>query len=108
MITLLLLLLLLLLLVIALPHCPGVTIRGILLFVEVRMVMPVTLVFERAVTPFLSVVVLMLGAAASFGRVEFVLRGGFLKVIGAQVLLGVIVTMEGLLFSEVIHANQRQ
>lgn len=92
----------------ALPHCPGVAIRGILLSVVVAMVTPVTLVFELAVAPLLPVVVLMLGAVASFGRVELMLRGGFLEVIGAQVLLGVVVPVEGLLFPEVTHANQRQ
>lgn len=82
----------------ALPHCPGVPIRGILLSVVVAMVTAVTLMFELAVAPLLSVMVLMTGAAASFGRVELVLCGGFLEVIGAQVLLGVVVPMEGLLF----------
>lgn len=83
----------------ALPHCPGVAIRGILLSIVVAMVTTVTLVFELAVAPLLSVVVLMVGAAASFGRVELVLCGGFLEVIGAQVLLGVVVPVEGLLLS---------
>lgn len=92
----------------ALPHCPGVAISGILFSVVVAMVTPVTLLFEVAVAPLLSVVVLMLGAAASFGRVELMLRGGFLEVIGAQVLLGVVVPVERLLFPEVKHANQRQ
>lgn len=81
----------------ALPHCPSVAIRGIL-SVVVAKVTTVTLKFELAVAPLLSVVVLMVGAAASFGRVELMLRGGFLEVIGAQVLLGVVVAMEGLLF----------
>lgn len=89
----------------ALPHCPGVAIRGILLSVVVAIVTPVTLVFELAVAPLLSVVVSMLGAAASFGSVELMLSGGFLQVIGAQVLLSVEVPMEGLLFPEVTHAN---
>lgn len=83
----------------ALPHRPGVAIGGILLSVVVAMVTTVTLVFELAVAPLLSVVVLMLGAAAaSFGGVELVLRGGFLEVVGAEVLLGVVVPVEGLLF----------
>lgn len=82
----------------ALPHCPGVAIRGILLSVVVVMVTAVALMFELAVAPLLSVVVLIAGAAAGFGRVELMLRGGFLKVIGAQVLLGVVVPVEGLLF----------
>lgn len=82
----------------ALPHCPRVAIRGILLAVEVAKVTTVTLKFELAVAPLLSVVVLMVRAAASFGRVELMLRGGFLEVIGAQVLLGVVVAVEGLLF----------
>lgn len=92
----------------AFPHCSGVAISGIVFSIVVAMVTPVTLLFEVAVAPLLSVVVLMLGAAASFGRVELMLRGGFLEVIGAQVLLGVVVPVEGLLFPEVTHANQRQ
>lgn len=62
----------------ALPHCPSVPIRGILLSVIVAMVTPVTLLFELAVPPLLSVVVPMVGAAASFSGMQFVLRGGFL------------------------------
>lgn len=82
----------------ALPHCPSVAIRGILLSVVVAMVTTVTLMFELAVAPLLSVVVLMVGAAPRFGRVKLMLRGGFLEVIGTQVLLGVVVPVEGLLF----------
>lgn len=81
----------------ALPHRPGVAIRGILVSIVVAMVTTVTLLLELAVAPLFSVVVPMLGAAACFGRVELVLRGGFLEVIGAQVLLGVVVPVEGLL-----------
>lgn len=82
----------------ALPHCPSVAVRGILLSIIVAMVTAVTLSFELAVTPLFSVVVSMVGAAASFGGVELMLRGGFLEVTGAKVLLGVVVAMEGLLF----------
>lgn len=91
-------LILLMAVVTALPHRPSVAIRGILLSVVVAMVTTVALMFELAVAPLLTVVVLMVGAAASFGRVELVLRGGFLEVISAQVLLGVVVPVEGLLF----------
>lgn len=93
---------------IALPHCPGVAIGGILLSVVVAIVTPVTLLFQMAVAPLLSVVVLPLGTAASFGCMKLMLSGGFLQVIGAQVLLSVEVPVEGLLFPEVTHANQRQ
>lgn len=92
----------------ALPHCPSVAVRRIFLSVIVAMVTTVTLLFELPVAPLLSVVVLMVGAAATFGWVELVMRGGFLEVIGAQVLLGVVVPVEGLLFPEVTHTNQTQ
>lgn len=92
----------------ALPHCPSVAIRGILLSVVVAMVTPVTLLFELAVAPLLPVVVLTLGATTRFGGVELVLRGGFLDIIGAQVLLGVVVHMEALLFPQVEHTRQTQ
>lgn len=82
----------------ALPHRPSVAIRGIFLSVIVAMVMTGALVFELPATPLLSIVVLMVGAAASFGGVELVMCGGFLEVIGAQVLLGIVVPVEGLLF----------
>lgn len=82
----------------ALPHCPSVAIRGILLSVVVAMVTTVTLKFELAVAPLLPVVVPMVGAASSFSGVELVLRGGFLEVTGAQALFGVVVPVEGLLF----------
>ncbi len=81
----------------AFPHCPRVAIRRILLSVVVAMVTTVTLLFELAVAPLLSVMVLMLEAAASLGRVELMLRRGFLEVTVAQVLLGVVVPVEGLL-----------
>lgn len=90
----------------ALPHCPGVPINGILFSIIVAMVTPVTLMFELAVSPLLSIVVPMVGAAASFGRMEFVLRGSLLKIIGTQVLLGVVVPVKCLLFPQVTHANQ--
>lgn len=90
----------------AFPHCPGVAVRGIPL--SVAMVTAVALVFVLGVAPLLSVVVLMVGAAASFGRVELVLRGRFLEVVGAQVLLGVVVPVERLLFPQVTHTDQRQ
>lgn len=89
---------LLMVLAIAFPHCPRVAINGVLFSVIVAMVTAVTLVFELAVPPLLSVVVAMVGAAASFGRMEFMLRGGLLEIIGAQVLLSVVVPMKGLLF----------
>lgn len=92
----------------ALPHCPSVAIRGIFLSIIVAMVTAVTLLFELAVAPLFSVVVPLVGAAASFGGMELMLRGGFLEVIGAQVLLGVVVPVEGLLFPEVTHTNHRQ
>lgn len=85
----------------ALPHCPSVAIRKVLLSIVVAMVttLAVTLLFELAVAPLLSVVVLLAEAAAGLGGVELVLlRGCFLKVGRAQVLLGVVVSMEGLLF----------
>lgn len=82
----------------ALPHCPGVPINGILPSVIVAMVTAVTLMFELAVAPLFAVVVPMVGAAASFRRVEFVLRGGLLEIIVAKVLLGVVVPMKALLF----------
>lgn len=82
----------------ALPHCPSVAIRGILFSVVVAMVTAVMLPFELAVAPLLSVVVLMVRAASSFSRVELMLRGGFLEVTGPQILLGVVVPVEGLLF----------
>lgn len=77
----------------ALSHCPRVAIRGILLSTEAAIVTAVAFMFELAVSPLLSVVVPMVGAAASFGRVEFMLRGGFLEVTGAKVLLVVVVPM---------------
>lgn len=92
----------------ALSHCSGVAIRGIFLPVVVAMVTPVTLVFELAVAPLFPVVVPMLGAAASFGWLELMLCGGFLEVIVAQVVLGIVVPVERLLFAEVTHANQTQ
>lgn len=95
----------------ALPHCPGVAIRGVLLSSVVAMVTPVTLLFELAVTPLLPVVVLMLRAAAAatrFGWVELVLRGRLLDVVVAQVLLGVVVHVEALLLPQVEHAHQTQ
>lgn len=51
------------------------------------MVTAVTFAFELAVSPLLSVVVPMVGAAANFSRVELMLHGGFLEVTGAKVLL---------------------
>lgn len=92
----------------ALSHCSGVAVRGIFLPVVVAMVTPVTLLFELAVAPLLSVVVPTLGAASGFGGLELVLRGGFLEVIVAQVVLGIVAPVEGLLFTEVTHANQTQ
>lgn len=92
----------------ALSHCSGVAIRGIFLPVVVAMVTPVTLVFELAVAPLLSVVVPMLGAASGFGWLELVLCWGFLEVTVAQVVLGIVAPMEGLLFTEVTNANQTQ
>lgn len=92
----------------ALSHGSGVAIRGIFLPVVVAMVTPVTLVFELAVAPLLSVVVPMLGAASGFGWLELMLCGGFLEVIVAQVVLGIVAPMEGLLFTEVTNANQTQ
>lgn len=83
----------------ALPHCPRVAICRILPSVVVAMVTTVTLLFELPITPLLSVMVLVLEAAASFGRVELMLCRGFLEVVGAQVLLCVEVPMEGLLLS---------
>lgn len=103
-----LLVVLLMAVVTALSHCSGVAIRGIFLPVVVAMVTPVTLVFELAVAPLFSVVVPMLGAAASFGWLELMLCGGFLEVIVAQVVLGIVVPVERLLFAEVTHANQTQ
>lgn len=67
----------------ALPHCPGEAIRGILLSTVVAMETPFALLFELAVAPLLSVVVLMLGAAAGLGWVELMLLWGFLEVIVA-------------------------
>lgn len=90
----------------ALPHGPCITVRRI--FLSVVAAVETTVMFELTVAPLLSVVVLMVGAAASFSRVELVLCGGFLEVIGAQVLLGVVVPVEGLLFPQVTHANYRQ
>lgn len=92
----------------ALSHRSGVAVRGIFLPVVVAMVTPVTLVFELAVAPLLSVVVPMLGAASGFGGLELVLRGGFLEVIVAQVVLGIVAPVEGLLFTQVADANQTQ
>lgn len=92
-------------LVTALSHGSGVAIRGIFLPVVVAMVTPV---FELAVAPLFPVVVPMLGAAASFGWLELMLCGGFLEVIVAQVVLGIVAPVEGLLFAEVTHANQTQ
>lgn len=94
--------------VIALPHRSGVAIRGIFLPVVVAMVTPVTLMFELAVAPLLSVVVPVLGSAARFGGLELMLRRGFLEVIVAQVVLGIVAPVESLLFAEVTHANQTQ
>lgn len=71
----------------ALSHRPSVAIRGILFTIKVAMLTTVTFMFELAVTPLLSVVVPMVGAAASFRRVELMLHGGFLEVSGAKVLL---------------------
>lgn len=82
----------------ALPHCPSVAISGILLSIGVAMETAVPLMFELAVAPLLSVVVLVVGAAAGLRGVELVLRGGFLEVGGAQIWLGVVVSVETLLF----------
>lgn len=81
----------------ALPHCPSVPINRILFSVIVTMVAAVPLLLQLAVAPLLSIMVPMLRSAASFGRMEFVLSGSFLEIIWAQVLLGVVVPMKGLL-----------
>lgn len=81
----------------ALPHCPSVAINRILLSVIAAMVAAVTLVLQLAIAPLLTIMVSMLSSAAGFGRMEFMLRGSFLEIIGAQVLLGVVVPMKGLL-----------
>lgn len=99
-------LILLLVLVAALPHRPCVAVRGILL--SVALVTAVALLFELAVAPLLSVVVLAVRTAAGFGGVELVLRGGLLQVVGAQVLLGVVVPVKALLFLKVTHTDQTQ
>lgn len=91
----------------ALPHGSGVPVGRIVAIVA-AMETAVSVGFDVGVAPFLPVVVLVVRAVSSFGGVELMLGGGFLKVIEPQVLLGVVVPVEGLLLPQVEDPDQRQ